>query len=142
MNQQQDYELERFVQAQLSDYERAYNELRAGQKRSHWMWYIFPQLRGLGYSPTAHYYGLTSLDEANAYLSHPSLGPGLLKLTELLCELPTDDATQLFGAVDAMKLRSCLTLFDLLRPGDIFDQALTKYFGSQRDPRTLELARR
>src|SRR5690242_2000772 len=114
-------DLQRFIDAQEGTYERALLELRAGAKESHWMWFIFPQLLGLGQSPTARYYALRSLGEAKAYLGHPLLGPRLRECVEAV--LPwsaTRPAEQIFGGTDAIKLRSSLTLFDQLEPEALF----------------------
>jgi uncharacterized protein (DUF1810 family) len=115
-------------------------ELRAGRKRSHWMWFIFPQLRGLGSSPSAQHYGLASLAEARAYLDHPVLGARLRECTRCLLLLEGRSAAEIFGYPDELKLRSCLTLFERAAPQEeLFSEALGKYYGGQPDPRTLEL---
>jgi uncharacterized protein (DUF1810 family) len=134
------YDLERFVAQQADIYPSAFAELRAGKKRTHWMWFIFPQLRGLGHSPMAVSYGISSIDEARAYLDHPMLGPNLHQAVEAL--LPwagMHTAEQMFGPVDAMKLRSCLTLFDAVEPAGVFADALARFYGGRRDERTLAL---
>jgi len=131
--------LSRFVDAQADIYPRALGEIAAGAKRSHWMWFIFPQLRGLGHSPTAHHYGLESLDEARAYLAHPLLGARYVECVEALQALRGHDPVAVFGAVDAMKLRSSLTLFERARPTPLFAAALDRWFGGERDPATLRL---
>ena len=134
------YDLQRFVDAQDGVYETALAELRAGSKQSHWMWFIFPQLRGLGLSPTAHLYGLVSLDEARAYLHHPLLGARLHQCVDALAPWATRrSAEQIFGAVDAVKLRSSLTLFDKIEPNGPFDEGLTAFFNGVPDERTLAL---
>ena len=135
------YRLERFVAAQDrgGTYERAVAELRGGAKVSHWMWFVFPQLRGLGRSPTAQYYGIASLDEARAYLDHPVLGLRLRQCVEAV--LPWADkrtAEQILGPVDAMKLRSSMTLFAAANPGEpVFAEVLAKFFGGIGDDATL-----
>lgn len=134
------FDLQRFVDAQDGIYESALAELCAGDKRSHWMWFIFPQLRGLGRSPTAQYYGIGSLDEARAYLIHPQLGPRLRECIEAI--LPWHDrrsAEQILGSVDALKLRSSLTLFDRVEEDGLFAAALQAFFDGERDERTLAL---
>ena len=134
------YNLRRFIDAQASTFESALAELRAGRKRTHWMWFIFPQLRGLGHSVTAQYYGIGSLDEARAYLDHPVLGPNLREATEaMLLWSARCTAEQILGPVDAMKLRSSMTLFDQVEPNGLFANALSGFCGGQRDKRTLEL---
>lgn len=134
------FNLHRFVQAQQTDYSRALAEIRGGRKRSHWMWYIFPQLDGLGFSSTARFYSLKSLDEAKAFLSHPLLGPRLLEITEALLALENLTAHEIFGSPDDLKLRSCATLFAQLQPpGSAFDRLLAKYYRGESDPRTLDL---
>ena len=134
------YHLRRFVEAQQGLFGVALAELRAGSKQSHWMWFVFPQLAALGRSPTAKFYGIASIDEARAYLAHPVLGPRLQQAVEAVQPWPgSRTAEQIFGTVDAIKLRSCLTLFDLLEPGGIFAAALLNFFGGSRDERTLAL---
>jgi uncharacterized protein (DUF1810 family) len=132
--------LERFVQAQAPVWPAVQAELRAGRKVTHWMWFIFPQLEALGRSATARLYGLRDLDEARAFSAHPVLGPRLVQCCELLLQLPGGDATAIFGTVDAMKLRSCLTLFAQAAPGrPQFGACLQRYFGGAADPLTLQL---
>jgi uncharacterized protein (DUF1810 family) len=134
------YNLERFVDAQDGTYEAALAELFAGLKRSHWMWFIFPQLAGLGRSPTAQFYAIASIAEAQAYLAHAILGSRLRACVEAI--LPWEgkrSAEQIFGPVDAVKLRSSLTLFDRAEPAGLFDAGLAVFFASERDERTLAL---
>ena len=134
------YNLQRFIDAQDGIFDTALAELRSGRKQSHWMWFIFPQLAGLGHSPTAQYYAIASLDEARAYLERPTLGVGLRECVEAL--LPWADertAKQILGSVDAIKLRSSLTLFDRIAPDDVFAAGLQVFFGGERDERTLAL---
>jgi uncharacterized protein (DUF1810 family) len=134
------FDLERFVQAQQAVYAAVCAELRAGAKRSHWMWFIFPQLRGLGSSPSAQHYGLASLAEARAYLDHPVLGARLRECTRCLLLLEGRSAAEILGYPDELKLRSCLTLFERAAPQEeLFGEALRKYYGGQPDVRTLEL---
>jgi uncharacterized protein (DUF1810 family) len=135
----QDATLARFVEAQANVYDTALAEIRAGAKRSHWMWFVFPQLRGLGHSPTAHYYGIASLAEARAYLAHPVLGPRYLECVKALQALGGSDPVAVFGSVDAMKLRSSLTLFDAAGGPPLLDDALDRWFDGERDSATLLL---
>ncbi len=135
------YDLQRFVAAQDAGgtYQRAAAELRAGRKTSHWMWFIFPQIAGLGYSPTARTYAITSLAEARAYLAHPVLGPRLTESAAILARLADRTAEQIFGEVDAMKLWSSMTLFMRAAPGEpVFRQVLDHYFGGIPDSATEE----
>ena len=137
------YNLQRFIDAQDRVYRVVLAELLAGAKQSHWMWFIFPQLRGLGHSPTAQYYGIASADEATAYLRHELLGPRLRECaTALLLWTDRRSAEQIFGPVDSMKLRSSLTLFDSFEPGGICATALAAFFDSGRDEWTLALLNR
>jgi uncharacterized protein (DUF1810 family) len=132
--------LERFVTAQAPLWEQIAGELRAGAKRSHWMWFVFPQLRGLGFSARAWRYGLTGLDEARAYLAHPVLGERLRwSVAALLAHAETRTPQQMLGAVDTLKLASCLTLFAALDDDAIFARALAALYDGQRDERTLAL---
>ena len=134
-------DLERFVEAQRGVYGRALAELRAGRKTSHWMWYVFPQLAGLGSSGNAQFYGIRGLDEARAYLAHPVLGARLVECAESLLELPGRlTATDIVGYPDDLKLRSCATLFARVAPaGSVFDRLLDRYYGGAGDERTLAL---
>lgn len=133
-------DLQRFVDAQQTAYAEALAELRAGKKRTHWMWFVLPQLRRLGRSAMAERYGLADAEEARAYLAHPVLGPRLLECVRAMLMHRTDDAEQILGAVDAMKFRSCLTLFMQVGPQvPEFPQALQHFFAGVPDPRTLEL---
>ncbi|WP_278984181.1 DUF1810 domain-containing protein [Sphingobium yanoikuyae] len=135
----QDATLARFIEAQAKIYDTALAEIRAGSKRSHWMWFVFPQLRGLGHSPTAHYYGIASLSEARAYLSHPVLGSRYLECVKALQKLGDNDPVAVFGSVDAMKLRSSLTLFEAVGGSPLLDDALERWFDGERDASTLHL---
>jgi uncharacterized protein (DUF1810 family) len=132
------FDLERFLQAQdRGTYEQALSELRAGAKRSHWMWFVFPQVAGLGRSATAQQYAISGLPEAQAYLDHPVLGPRLVECAQALLELDTADAVRVFGPVDAVKLRSSMTLFERAEPeAAVFGQVLDRFFGGERDPET------
>lgn len=137
------FQLERFVAAQAPVWDDVQAELRAGRKRTHWMWFVFPQLAALGRSATARHYGIAGPEEARAYLAHPVLGPRLAACCELLLQVDDRSAEAIFGAVDAMKLRSCLTLFDAVAPGTrAFAECLQKYFHGDRDPLTIDLLAR
>lgn len=131
--------MQHFLDAQDEIFPIALKELREGQKRSHWMWYIFPQLKHLGHSYKAIYYGIARIEEAAAYLQHPILGQRLRKVSETILHHPENDAEVIFGFVDAMKLRSSMTLFDAVSPNDIFTQAIDKYFNGQSDNRTISI---
>lgn len=134
-----EFDLERFVTAQSGVYDQALAELQAGCKRSHWMWFIFPQLRGLGFTETAEFYGISGLEEAAAYLAHPLLGPRLRACTEALLALPDADPVQVLGHTDALKLRSSMTLFAVASADPLFDDVLTRFYAGERDQRTLDL---
>jgi uncharacterized protein (DUF1810 family) len=140
------FDLQRFVDAQQDSYETALAEISHGRKRSHWMWYIFPQIAGLGHSAMARHYAIGSLDEAAAYLAHPLLGPRYIACTKALQdlgELPGRSAETVFGVVDAMKLRSSLTLFEAAGAPQPITAAIERWYGGERDPATLAiLARR
>ncbi|OWK36252.1 DUF1810 domain-containing protein [Fimbriiglobus ruber] len=134
------HDLNRFLQAQEGDYEQALAEIKRGHKRSHWMWYIFPQYDGLGFSSTSKHYAIKSLAEADEYLKHPVLGPRLLACCEAALGVEGSSALQIFGSPDDMKLKSCATLFaHVSPPGSVFDRLLEKYFQGERDDRTLSL---
>lgn len=131
--------LERFVAAQEQIYTRALDEIRRGKKRSHWMWFIFPQLAGLGRSAMAQRYAIADAVEARAYLAHPLLGQRYIECVSALQDLIGSDAVAVFGGVDAVKLRSSLTLFEMVGAGALVGAALDRWFGGQRDERTAEL---
>ncbi len=134
------YDLERFVRAQEDSYERALTEIRNGGKRSHWMWYIFPQIAGLGQSLMSQRFAIKSLEEARAYLAHPILGPRLLTCMETLLRLRGFSADEIFGFPDTMKLRSCATLFAAASPPDsVFHRLLDRYFQGEKDAETIRL---
>ena len=131
------FDLGRFVSAQSPVWDEVCAELRAGRKRSHWMWFVFPQLASLGRSLMARHYGLSGLDEARAYLAHPVLGARLVSACGALLDLDNRNAVDVFGSIDAMKLRSCLSLFIEAAPGEtVFKQCLLRYFDGQCDPLT------
>jgi uncharacterized protein (DUF1810 family) len=133
------FDLQRFVDAQAPVYERVRSELRNGRKQSHWMWFIFPQVAGLGHSAMAQRYAISSLREAEAYLTHPILGPRLRECTRLVTEVEGRSAHEILGSPDDMKFRSCLTLFTRAAPNDpVFTEALAKYFRGDLDQLTIE----
>ena len=132
--------LQRFITAQQNDYSAALAEIKQGRKRSHWMWYIFPQIAGLGFSETSRHYAVKNMDEAQAYLNHPVLGSRLIEICTELLKIPTNNATQIFGTPDDMKLRSCVTLFAALPDTNpVFQQVLNQFFKGQADKATLQL---
>ncbi len=134
------FDLSRFVSAQRTTYERALSEVKNGRKRSHWMWFIFPQLRGLGHSSTARLYGINGASEARAYLDHEILGPRLIAVCEAALSVEGRSATEIFGNPDDMKLRSCATLFAHVASADsVFHKIIQKYFDGEFDPRTIQL---
>lgn len=133
------FDLERFVTAQARDYEIALREVRTGCKRSHWMWYIFPQIQGLGRSETAQYYAIQSAEEAKAYLAHPILGMRLQEISIALLGLATSDPQAVFGYTDSLKLRSSMTLFYQVSHYFVFERVLKKFFGGELDKNTISI---
>ena len=134
------YEISRFMKAHQTDYQRALTEIKNGKKVSHWMWYIFPQLKGLGRSFTSEYYGIQDLDEAKAYLADPILGRHLIEICNALLSLDTNDATEVMGRPDDRKLKSSMTLFDAAtESSDVFRLVLEKYYNGKKDYRTLKM---
>ena len=133
------FDLQRFVDAQRGVYPQVCAELAAGCKRSHWMWFVFPQLKELGRSATAQHYGIASLAEAQAYWAHPLLGPRLRECTGLVLAVDGRSAHEIFGPPDDLKFRSCMTLFAQATGERLFTRALEKYFRGEADPRTIEL---
>ena len=132
--------LDRFLDAQRGDYAVALAEVRRGRKTSHWMWYIFPQIAGLGQSSTARYYSIRDLEEAREYYAHPVLGQRLREISGVLLELRGSDPVAVFGGIDSMKLKSSMTLFAMAAPDDpIFQQVLDKYYGGEQDALTLRI---
>ncbi|SHJ61236.1 Uncharacterized protein, DUF1810 family [Hymenobacter daecheongensis DSM 21074] len=131
--------LQRFLDAQEHDYATALAEIQAGRKLSHWIWYIFPQIQGLGFSETSRFYAIQGRAEAEAYLAHPVLGPRLLRISEALLALSSSNATQVLGQPDDLKLRSSMTLFAALNRSPVFQAVLDKFFGGAPDARTLQL---
>jgi uncharacterized protein (DUF1810 family) len=135
-------DLERFVGAQNGIYSLALGEIRSGQKRSHWMWYVFPQVAGLGSSPTSVHYAIKNREEAEAYLAHPVLGRRLIECAEAVLQIQDRSAHEIFGSPDDMKLRSSATLFaSVSPPGSVFHQIIDKYFEGTQDARTVDLMR-
>lgn len=136
------YNLNRFIEAQNRDYDIALAEIRAGKKASHWMWYIFPQLKGLGRSSTSEYYGLSGIKEAQAYLSDPILKARLIEITGAVLAHKDKSAEEIFGGIDAKKLRSCMTLFSIAAPDiPVFDAVLEQFFNGTLDRNTLRLTK-
>ena len=132
------HDLQRFVKAQAAIYPGALAEMQAGRKRTHWMWFVFPQIAGLGHSMMAQRYAIASRAEAEAYYAHDILGPRLRACTQAVLAVPDKTANAIFGSPDDIKFRSCMTLFDAIAPHDIFETALARFCGGQRDPATLE----
>ena len=140
LNNSDPYHLERFLDAQKGIYERVLEELRRGQKSSHWMWFIFPQVRGLGHTETSIFFAISGLPEAKAYLAHPVLGARLIECCELLLKVESKSASQIFGFPDDLKLKSSMTLFAQAdNQGTLFKDVLAQYFEGKPDRRTLEL---
>ena len=135
------FDLARFTDAQAGVYDTVLAELRAGRKRTHWIWFVFPQLRGLGHSATAYRFGLTSLEEAAAYLAHPVLGPRLVECTGLLLTHRGRAARDILGYPDDLKVRSAMTLFARAGGGPAFTEVLDAFYGGEEDAATLELLR-
>ena len=139
-NMDDPHDLDRFVRAQSANYASAISEIRSGRKRSHWMWYVFPQIDGLGFSSTTKRYSIKSVEEAEAYLRHPVLGLRLSECFEALLAVEGRSAFEIFGPIDEMKLQSCATLFARVSPsGSVFERILEKYFRGERDGKTLRL---
>lgn len=134
------YNLERFIKAQKEDYAMALKEIKNGRKRNHWMWYIFPQLKGLGTSAMAQYYGLENLEEAKEYYNNNYLRKNLLEITKALLSITNKDIDYILGTPDNLKLASCMTLFEIAAPHEkIFSQILDKYYNGKRDKNTIDL---
>lgn len=131
------FNLDRFLDGQRFGYDYALNEIRNGRKEGHWIWYVFPQLKGLGHSPNAEYYGISGIEEAKQYLAHPILGPRLREISEALLSIDNKSAREILSSIDALKVRSCMTLFDAVSPNDIFSRVLKKYYNGIRDVLTL-----
>jgi uncharacterized protein (DUF1810 family) len=140
MNQKQMFNLDRFISAQENIYDHVVAELKTGKKRSHWMWFIFPQIDGLGKSSTAKFYALKSLEEARAYFNHPILGQRLLECTQLVLSIKNRTASQIFGFPDDLKLKSSMTLFSLISPSESeFNQVLVQFFDGEKDMRFIKI---
>jgi uncharacterized protein (DUF1810 family) len=136
------HDLQRFVDAQAPVMAQVDAELSAGAKKTHWMWFVFPQLKALGRSSMAQRYGIASQQEAAAYWAHPVLGPRLKRSVQRVLAVPHKSASEIFGSPDDAKFRSCLTLFETVAPGEpVWSMALQRWYGGERDPRTLELLR-
>ncbi len=134
------YDLERFLAAQEREYQTALSEIKSGRKRSHWIWYIFPQIQGLGYSSIARYYAIQDTGEAQAYIQHPVLGKRLIEISNVLLTLTVSDPTKVMGHPDDLKLRSSMTLFSVAAPEEtVFKQVLDKFYDGKTDKRTLEI---
>ena len=135
--------LDKFVSAQARDYSTALREIQNGRKRSHWIWYIFPQLQGLGFSQTAQYYGIRDLEQARDYMAHPVLGPRLVEISEALLALESSNPGAVMGYPDDLKLRSSITLFAEAEPEcEVFQKVLDKFYGGRKDERTLAILNR
>jgi uncharacterized protein (DUF1810 family) len=132
--------LDRFIKAQDHNYADALQEIKSGRKTTHWMWYVFPQIAGLGTSETAKFYAIKDMEEATAYLQHPVLGKRLIEISEAMLQLPDNDPYKILGSPDDMKLQSSMTLFSALPNADtVFQQVLDKYYGGKKDARTLDI---
>lgn len=132
-------QLGRFIKPQDMYYKTALREIQKGKKKSHWMWFVFPQIKGLGYSDIAKYFEIQSRREANAYLAHPVLGSHLVEISEALLELDTDNIDEVMGWPDNAKLQSSMTLFYLLGNNDVFGRVLDKFFGGELDTRSVNI---
>ena len=133
-------DLERFLIAQQTYYRTALQEIKSGQKRSHWMWFIFPQIAGLGYSETAQYYAIKDMDEAKAYMEDYTLSSNLIEISQALLDVDSDDATAVMGWPDDLKLKSSMTLFALAKPKcEVFQKVLDKFFQGEMDQKTIEI---
>ena len=134
------YNLDRFLEAQKNIYQNALDEIKSGRKQSHWMWFIFPQITGLGFSEVSQYYAIAGLDEAACYLNHQILGDRLVEVSNVLLHLPTNNANKIFGMPDDMKLRSSMTLFnEVSNAPTVFQSVLDKFFDGTPDIKTLEI---
>lgn len=133
------YELERYIKAQNNYYETALSEVKKGRKRSHWIWYIFPQFKDFAHSHIAEYYGIEDKCEAEAYLRHPILGKRIREISFALLQHKDKDINEIFGNLDAGKVRSCMTMFDFLSPNEVFGQVLDTFYGGKRGGKTLKV---
>ncbi len=134
-----DTKLKRFLDAQHADYEIALSEIKNGRKQSHWIWYIFPQVQGLGFSHTSKFYAIQDMDEAEEFLKHPVLGDRLVAICNELLKLESNDANKIFGSPDDMKLKSSMTLFSSLNMNPVFQSVLDKFFNGTKDTKTLRM---
>ena len=135
-----EHNLERFIMAQKGVFQTALSELKHARKQSHWMWFIFPQIQGLGFTDTAKLYAIQNLEEANEFMQHRVLGPRLVLISSVLLELETNDAHKIFGSPDDLKLHSCMTLFSKTIAADpVFSKVLDMFFGSREDNKTLKI---
>ena len=134
-----EYNLERFIDAQEASYEIALSEITSGRKKSHWMWYIFPQVQGLGFSETSKFYAIKDIGEAKAFLEHPVLGERLVRICNALLHLESDNAHNIFGSPDDLKLQSSMTLFSSLNINPVFQKLLEKFFNGIKDDKTLQI---
>ena len=137
-----DFDLQRFIDAQATCYETAIKELKNGRKRTHWCWYIFPQIDGLGHSPKAKYYSIKSIDEAKAYLNHQILGPRLIETCKVVLSLDKDNPLDVFGSPDDLKVKSCMTLFFKASNNEIFVKVLDKYYKGEQDILTINILKK
>lgn len=135
------FKLERFIDAHNVDYTRALEEVKNGRKLNHWMWYIFPQITGLGMSETAQYYEIKSLEEARTYMDDDILGTHLIEITNVLLELNTNNPIEIFGDIDSLKLKSSMTLFDYVSNNEIFNKVIDKYFSELKDQTTIKICK-
>lgn len=131
--------LDRFIEAHEEDYERALKEIKNGRKLTHWMWYIFPQIKGLGMSETAQYYEIKNLEEAHAYLDNELLKSHLIEISNELLKLNTNDPEEVFGDIDSLKLKSSMTLFSYISDNEIFNKVIDKYFNGSKDLTTIRI---
>lgn len=136
------HNLERFLEAQETAYEIALSEIKRGRKQSHWMWYIFPQVKGLGFSETTKFYAIKDIDEAEAFLNHPILGKRLVRICNALLQLETGNANKIFGSPDDLKLQSSMTLFSSLNIHPVFQMVLDKFYNGAKDIKTLQITGR
>ena len=134
-----EYNLERFIEAQEASYEIALSEIKTGRKKSHWMWYIFPQIQGLGFSETSKFYAIKDIGEARAFLEHPVLGERLVRICNALLHLESNNAHNIFGSPDDLKLQSSMTLFSSLNINPVFQKVLEKFFNGIKDDQTLQI---
>lgn len=133
--------LERFIKAQENSYNQALNEIKMGEKKTHWMWYIFPQIKGLGFSEISNYYAIEDLGEATAYLENKILKQRLIEISKALLKLETNNPIEIFGVIDSIKLKSSMTLFSLVSNESIFENILEKFYEGEKDEKTIELSK-